>query len=87
LSKTTFVGGLVAGLPTGLTVSHKFGEYVAADGNDQITSIELHDCGIVYYPPSPYFICVMTRGTNLDNLKTAIKDVSGLIYDKISNQK
>ncbi len=85
LSKTTFNDGLVAGLPAGITVSHKYGERII-NSNDQIDSVELHDCGIVYYRPSPYFICIMTEGTNIDDLKNTIKEVSGLLYNKISNK-
>lgn len=80
LSKTTFKDGIVAGLPGDIPVAHKFGEHVNAHGS-QITSIELHDCGIVYASNSPYFLCVMTRGDNLDALKGIIKNISSLVYE------
>ena len=80
LSKTTFNDGLVAGVDKGITVSHKFGEYVGQQ-------IELHDCGIIYYPENPYFLCIMTRGDNLDNLKDVIKNISGQIYDYYKNSR
>ncbi|MGD0976859.1 MAG: serine hydrolase [Minisyncoccia bacterium] len=83
LSETTFNDGLVAGVPSGMTVAHKYGEHVIASGM-QVTGIELHDCGIIYYQPSPYFLCVMTRGTNLDKLKTVISGVSNIIYNDVS---
>ncbi len=83
LSKTTFEDGIVAGLPEGMTVSHKFGEYVNVE-NNQIGSIELHDCGIVYYPSYPYLLCVMTKGNNLDVLKNTIKEISSMVYQNYS---
>jgi beta-lactamase class A len=86
LSQAKFMDGLAAGLPANTTVAHKFGENVVANG-DRIASVELHDCGIVYYKPSPYFICVMTKGPNLDDLKSTIKDVSSLVYQKLSGLK
>jgi hypothetical protein len=86
LAQAKFTDGLPAGLPNGLTVSHKFGEHITARDN-KIIAVELHDCGIVYYEPSPYFICVMTKGPVLDNLKSTIKDVSSLVYQKLSSLK
>ncbi len=64
LSKTTFADGLVAGVPPGITVSHKFGERSMriSDSNALASTAvsELHDCGIIYAPNDPYVLCVMT---------------------------
>ena len=60
LSQVSFTQGLVAGVATSTVVSHKLGLVgIAPDG--VTTEHELHDCGIVY-APSPYLMCVMTRG-------------------------
>lgn len=80
LSQTTFEEGIVAGVSKAVPVAHKFGEYVNSE-NNQIKDIELHDCGIVYYSNSPYFLCVMTKGNNLDSLKNTIKNISSLVYE------
>ena len=86
LSKTTFNDGLVAGVPAGTVVSHKFGLYDTTK-NNQITDIQLHDCGIVYYKTTPYFLCVMTDGNNLTELQNTIKNISSLVYKNYqSNQ-
>ncbi len=87
LSRTTFDDGIVAGLPTNLVVSHKFGEKVLADKNSNVQSIELHDCGIVYYPENPYFLCVMTKGNNEDQLKSVIKNISSMVYQAYGDYK
>lgn len=80
LSKTTFIDGLVAGVPDGTTVSHKFGEH--PNGNiDNITSIELHDCGYVYAKDSPYLLCVMTKSKTLDESKKVISNISKIVYN------
>ncbi len=79
LSKTTFNDGLVAGVPAGTTVSHKFGLY-AASTNNNVTDLELHDCGIVYYKTSPYFLCVMTDGSSLSEMESVIKSISSVVY-------
>ncbi|MBI3633015.1 MAG: serine hydrolase [Candidatus Vogelbacteria bacterium] len=82
LSRTNFDQGLMAGLPATTTVAHKFGHRTVAPPMGGITE-ELHDCGIVYKPNNPYFVCVMTKGWNLSDLESAIKMVSKKIYDNV----
>ena len=73
LQKSEFHKGLVAGVPSGTIVAHKFGE---RDGLT-IGEKQLHDCGIIYYPGNPYLLCVMTRGDNFDELAGVVFDVDG----------
>ncbi|MDQ5950064.1 MAG: beta-lactamase class, partial [Patescibacteria group bacterium] len=81
LSETSFTDGLRSVIPTGITVSHKFGERKTKDGLQQF-----HDCGIVYYPKHPQLVCVMTKGGSVDDLIKSIREVSGFVYDKIHTQ-
>ncbi len=75
-----FRAGLVAGVPAGISVSHKFGErYYLPDGTKQ-----LHDCGVVYHPVHPYILCVMTRGDSFEKLSRVIQKVSALTYQAVS---
>ena len=46
LTKTTFVQGLVAGVPNGVVVAHKFGEDTNVEKSGTLIDRELHDCGI-----------------------------------------
>ncbi len=86
LSKTNFNEGITAGLPTNIITAHKFGEYVTVTGNE-LRSVELHDCGIVYYPTNPYFVCIMTKGGDINKLKAAIKNISNLVYQNYGSLK
>lgn len=82
LVRAQYRDGIVAGVPAGVMVAQKYGEYVATDGSGRPISYELHDCGIVYRKNSPYFLCVMTKGTDLDSLTKTIQDVSRLVYEQ-----
>lgn len=83
LSKVKFNSGLNAKLPKSVVVSHKFGE-----SQDKLTERkQLHDCGIVYYPNKPYLICLMTRGTNFDQMAGVIADISKATYDEVDRQQ
>ncbi|MFZ1074868.1 MAG: serine hydrolase [Minisyncoccia bacterium] len=83
LSQSTYTEGLAAGIPSGITVAHKYGEHV--DGsNNVVNDVELSDCGIVYYTPRPYFLCAMTEGKNPTALDAVIAQISKLVYQKIS---
>ena len=69
-------------MPSNIKISHKFGEVVFTN-DDSSKSTELHDCGIVYYPKHPYFLCIMTHGDNFDKLESTIKDISGAVYSEV----
>ena len=86
LSEAEFKNGLVAGVAPDIRVAHKFGQY-ASITNGKVTSVEAHDCGIIYYPDSPYALCVMTRGHNTGQLEGIIQQISQVTYHFIQEQK
>ncbi len=80
LSKSTFKKGIVAGVPSKVTVAHKFGERnYELKGEKQ-----LHDCGIVYVPNRPYLICIMTRGKEFSKLEKTIAGISKIVYEGVT---
>lgn len=81
LINTKFKAGLVAGLPRGIAVAHKFGER----GDDKIVK-QFHDCGIVYHPKRPYILCIMTKGSDYWQQINAISGISKLVYDEVDAQ-
>ena len=83
LSKSEFRAGLAAGAPPGILVSHKFGEHSDANSGE----VQLHDCGIIYYPQNPYLLCIMSKGANLEFLNDVISEVSHMTYAEITLQK
>ncbi len=79
LNKSAFLDGIRAGVPEDIDVAHKFGEAsTTLDGG--VTGHELHDCGIVY-TDNPYVLCVMTKGKNVDELSTFLKDASRVVHE------
>ncbi len=81
LSQATFKDGLVAGLPTGTLVAHKYGEHIVSTSGG-IDSVELHDCGYVYASDAPYLLCVMTKSKTLLESEKVISGVSRIIYNR-----
>ena len=82
MSNSEFKTGIVAGVPSSVEVSHKFGEHSDAPQ----APVQLHDCGIVYHPMHPYLICVMSHGPNYEYLSDVIAGVSKTIYEKVDIQ-
>jgi len=78
-----FDKGLVSGVPSGIKVANKFGERSSNMNNIK----QLHDCGIVYYPNSPYMLCVMTRGYDTEELEAMIEDISEMVYEEFDSRK
>jgi len=81
LSKAEFNYGLVAGVPKGISVAHKFGERTLEQNISQ-----LHDCGIIYRKNNPYLLCIMTRGSNLNNLEKVISKISAVTYQGLERR-
>lgn len=83
LSESPYTGGLVAGVPRGIPVAHKFGEraFTAASPG------QLHDCGIVYFPENPYLLCIMTRGKNKSVMEPVIRTISKMVYDEVGSRR
>jgi beta-lactamase class A len=82
LSKSEFRTGLVAGVPSNIAIAHKFGE--KSDVKDG--TVQLHDCGIIYYPQHPYLLCVMSQGPNFELLDDIIAEISRISFATIASQ-
>ncbi len=85
LSQVEFKSGIVNGLPEEarkFSVAHKFGYRVLANTTDTVSQ-EIHDCGIVYAPIHPYFVCIMTKGWNQYDLLDAIQLFSQKVYEGV----
>ena len=87
LTQTKFNKGITQGVDLNIKVAHKFGEHtVYYPNNVHPPDYQLHDCGIVYYPEKPYFICVMTEGKNLENLEKIIGNISSITFKFVKDQ-
>lgn len=86
LSQSEFRHGLTQGVPAGVTVAHKYGEWVIPRPAPQEPLVQFHDCGIVYYPQRPYLLCVMSRGDDVAELIGSIRDISKLVYTAVDGQ-
>jgi beta-lactamase class A len=84
LTKKSFSQGIISGVPSNIDVAQKFGERTQNDQLGNVVSRELHDCGIIYLPKNPYFLCVMTKGQNFAELQPIISDVSKMVWDYFS---
>jgi len=83
LSQTTYEKGIRKGVPSEITVAHKFGERTIEDEIAQ-EKYQLHECGIIYHPQKPYILCIMTRGSNFEILETTLSKTSSLVYDNVN---
>jgi beta-lactamase class A len=79
LTESNFKEGIVKGLPSGITVAHKFGE----SGND--VEKQLHESAIVYLNDEPYLLTVMTRGKETQKLAQLIAEISQAVYFELQN--
>lgn len=87
MSDARFQSGIAASVPEDVKVSQKFGERKLFYEESSTTELELHDCGIVYYPDSPYLLCVMTKGgESYEELSDIIKSISQSAYKYVDKE-
>jgi beta-lactamase class A len=79
LTECDYNDGLLKGIPAGVEVAHKFGEF--CDGNNY----ELHESGIVYIKNNPYIVTIMTKGPDRKQLSKVISELSGIIYKNFAS--
>jgi beta-lactamase class A len=77
LASSDFTHGIVAGVPPGIRVAHKYGVHNLK--GDQL----FHDCGIIFNTTRPYLLCIMTRGTNIESNIRFIAEVSRRVYEQV----
>jgi len=82
LSQSDYKQGIRGGIPGNISVANKFGERQISEDR-----VQLHDCGIIYYPENPYLLCVMTKGNDFEELSDTIRSVSGAVWEEISSRK
>ena len=82
LSQTEYNQAITKNIPSELKVSHKYGERYYLDTQEK----QLHDCGIVYLPKSPYLICIMTRGYDFSKLNQVVSQISDSVYLNLNLQ-
>jgi len=90
LSRVSFSRWITGKIPKDIKVAHKFGERIYNEEYPDWTIkkfAQLHDCGIVYYPGSPYLLCIMTRGDDLAQLSEMTQDISKMIYDTVDETR
>ncbi len=83
LSNPDFPNGITHSLPQDISVANKFGERTIYNEDKTIRYRELHDCGIIYAPKSPYLLCIMTKGNDFKALEKIIQDISTMTYNRM----
>jgi beta-lactamase class A len=81
LAQSSFKDGIMSGLPQGMKVCHKFGEW----GQPVAGSLhELHESGIIYFDSNPVLVTIMTKGREVKPLPGVISDITKLVYSRMS---
>ncbi|MEZ0287223.1 MAG: serine hydrolase [Candidatus Paceibacterota bacterium] len=84
LAGAEYKNGIVAGIPSGTPVAHKFGVGAVSQADGTLQG-ELHDCGIIYRTDNPYLLCVMTKSKSLDMsaVEKTIAAISNTVYSNL----
>jgi len=86
LSKSEYSKGIRQAIPSRIRVAHKYGERDTILGTNNLQIKQLHHAGIVYYPGKPFFICIMTKGSDKQKMEQIIYDITRLAYEEVNKQ-
>lgn len=78
LSNTSSNSGIPAGVPKNILVSHKTAYW--------FQKAQHNDCGIVYYPNSPYILCIMTSGMTEEGANLFTAKISKIVYNYVDSE-
>ncbi len=76
LAGSHFDKWLKAGIPSQITIAHKFGIFIP-DKN-------LHDCGIIYHPKRDYILCVMSTDVTNKETEKVMPAISKMVYEYVT---
>jgi len=80
LSENEFKSGIVKGIEDNVIIAHKYGQI------EEEKLLQLHDCGIVYYPGNTYVLCVMVKGYGFNEMQSVIQQISKTVYEEVKRQ-
>lgn len=80
LCEQSFPQGMAAGLPAGIPLAAKFGEFTRSTSGKEL---QLHEFGIIYHPRHPYVLGIMTLGSDVDAQAAVIREISRITYQSV----
>jgi hypothetical protein len=82
LTNTTYRNGAVKNIPAHVKVAHKFAERTVVDIYGRPSFRQFHECGLVYVKngDEPYSFCIMTEGTDFNQLEKIQQEIGQEIY-------
>ena len=86
LSKAVYNEGIRKAIPDSINVAHKYGKRDIHVQGSKLKTIQLHHFGLVYYPGKPFILGIMTRGSNLEQKKKIIYELSKITFDEVNRQ-
>jgi len=79
LANCHFKEGFSKGVPSYVTMWHKFGEWTRPHSEE----VELHESAALFMNGKTYLLTVMTRGKDMDTLATVLQKISGVVVKRV----
>lgn len=88
LSKSSFLTGMVAGIPPNIDIASKHGErkMLVITATEEKELSQLHEFEIIYHPHRPFLLGVMVRGSDFDRMTKIARDITRLVYEEVDKQ-
>lgn len=80
LSASSYSQGFRFSIPKQIPIAHKFGVRFNVTEMNPEFPIQLHEVGIIYHPTHPFILSVMTKGSSIEPLRAALREIAKTCY-------
>lgn len=84
LSRSVHRSGIASGIPPGIAVANDYDVQMDGIGG---TSTAVSECGIVYYPNSPYLLCATSEGASKESNEAAQREISQFVFSEVDRHQ
>ena len=81
LKQSGYGFGIRQAIPVNVEIAHKYGHKLIREDFH-----ELHHFAVVYHPKKPFILGVMTKGKDLEKLKTLIASITKVVYNHVNDE-
>ena len=85
LSRSRYGQGFRKSIPAGISMAHKFGVRFNVSEMNPEFPVQLHQVAIVYHPRHPFLLSVMSKGNDINMLRSALQQCARLCYEKVNS--
>ncbi|HCS19689.1 MAG TPA: hypothetical protein DIW47_03850 [Bacteroidetes bacterium] len=83
LCMSRYQRGFRKSIPEHIRIAHKFGVRFNVSELNPLFPVQLHEVALIYHPSNPFILSVMTKGSHVEPLRAALREIAATCYNEI----